>query len=168
MTAPDQCCINVKKLLSIKRRPHMTLNVKVKCWNRDCFVVVGFVPDGAGGLAKLRIARREGRALIYAGRVGTGWDHKTARAVRGALAPLAPSTSPLTKPIKKRDTTWVEPRFDAEITVTDAGWCGTRRSNVSLLELHRAAPITWAKRLSPRGPLGMPNPHKGGAEEKPA
>jgi hypothetical protein len=24
MTAPDQCCINVKKLLSIKRRPHMT------------------------------------------------------------------------------------------------------------------------------------------------
>ena len=24
MTAPDQCCINVKKLLSIRRRPHMT------------------------------------------------------------------------------------------------------------------------------------------------
>jgi bifunctional non-homologous end joining protein LigD len=37
--------------------------VKVKCWNRDRFVVVGFVPDGAGGLAKLRLARREGRAF---------------------------------------------------------------------------------------------------------
>jgi hypothetical protein len=24
MTAPDQCCINVKKLLSMRRRPHMT------------------------------------------------------------------------------------------------------------------------------------------------
>ena len=24
MTAPDQCCINVKKLLPIRRRPHMT------------------------------------------------------------------------------------------------------------------------------------------------
>jgi hypothetical protein len=24
MTAPDQCCISVKKLLSIRRRPHMT------------------------------------------------------------------------------------------------------------------------------------------------
>ena len=24
MTAPDQCCINVRKLLSIRRRPHMT------------------------------------------------------------------------------------------------------------------------------------------------
>jgi hypothetical protein len=26
MTAPDQCCINVKRLLSIRRRPHMTLS----------------------------------------------------------------------------------------------------------------------------------------------
>jgi bifunctional non-homologous end joining protein LigD len=98
--------------------------VKVKCWNLDRFVVVGFVPDGAGGLSKLRLARREGRALIYTGRVGTGWDHKTARAVRAALAPLARPTSPLTTPIRKRDTTWVEPRYDAEVTdadITDDG-----------------------------------------------
>jgi ATP-dependent DNA ligase len=93
--------------------------VKVKCWKRDRFVVVGFVPDGAGGLAKLRLARREGRKLIYAGRVGTGWDHKTARAIRRALEPLARSTSPLTTPIRKRDTTWVEPRYDAEVTYAD-------------------------------------------------
>jgi bifunctional non-homologous end joining protein LigD len=93
--------------------------VKVKCWKRDLFVVVSFVPDGAGGLAKLRLARREARALVYAGRVGTGWDHKTARAVRAALAPLARSTSPLSKSIKKKDTTWVEPRYDAEVTYAD-------------------------------------------------
>jgi len=93
--------------------------IKVKCWNRDRFVVIGFVPDGAGGLAKLRLARREGRKLIYVGRVGTGWDHKTARAVRAALAPLARPTSPLTTPIRKRDTTWVEPRYDAEVTYAD-------------------------------------------------
>ena len=59
--------------------------------------------DGGGGLAKLRLARREGRTLIYAGRVGTGWDHKTARAIRRALEPLARSTSPLTTPIKKKE-----------------------------------------------------------------
>jgi hypothetical protein len=28
MTAPDQCCINVKKLLSMRRRPHMTDTVE--------------------------------------------------------------------------------------------------------------------------------------------
>jgi len=42
-----------------------------------------------------------------------------ARTVREALTPLARPTSPLSKPIKKRDTTWVEPRFDAEITYAD-------------------------------------------------
>ena len=53
----------------------------------------GFAPDGAGGLAKLRLARWEGDKLVYAGRVGTGWDHKTAREIRSALAPLARTTS---------------------------------------------------------------------------
>jgi len=93
--------------------------LKVKCWRRDRFVVVGFVPEGSAGILKLRLARREGGALIYAGRVGTGWDHKTAHAIRCALEPLARSMSPLTAPVKKRDTIWVEPRFDAEITYLD-------------------------------------------------
>jgi bifunctional non-homologous end joining protein LigD len=62
--------------------------IKVKCWNRDRFVVVGFVLDGAGGLA-------------------------------AALAPLARSTSPLSKSIKKKDTTWVDPRYNAEIMYAD-------------------------------------------------
>jgi bifunctional non-homologous end joining protein LigD len=93
--------------------------LKVKCWRRDRFVVVGFVPEGANGILKLRLARREGSALIYVGRVGTGWDHKTAAAIRCALEPLARPMSPLTVPVKKRDTTWVETRFDAEITYSE-------------------------------------------------
>ena len=90
--------------------------IKVKSWKRERFLVVGFVPEGSGGLLKLRLARREGRALIYVGRVGTGWDRETAREIRRMLAPIVRPTSPLAKPIKKADTTWVEPRFDAEIT----------------------------------------------------
>jgi bifunctional non-homologous end joining protein LigD len=110
----------VSKLVSAPYRSGRTEAwVKVKCWNLDRFVVVGFVPDGAGGLSKLRLARRDGRTLVYAGRVGTGWDHKTARAIRRELEPLARSTPPLTTPIKKRDTTWVEPRYDAEIMYAD-------------------------------------------------
>jgi bifunctional non-homologous end joining protein LigD len=93
--------------------------LKVKCWRRDRFVVVGFVPEGASGILKLRLARREGGALIYIGRVGTGWDHKTAAAIRRALEPLARPMPALTVPVKKRDTTWVEPRFDAEITYSE-------------------------------------------------
>jgi bifunctional non-homologous end joining protein LigD len=89
--------------------------LKVKCWRRDRFVVVGSVPEGSSGILKLRLARREGGGLIYAGRVGTGWDRQTAHAVRRTLEPLARPISPLTVLVKKRDTTWVEPRFDAEL-----------------------------------------------------
>jgi bifunctional non-homologous end joining protein LigD len=98
--------------------------LKVKCWKRERFVVIGFVPEGSAGLLKLRLARREGRDLVYVGRVGTGWDRKTAGEIRRVLEPLARPTTPLAKPLKKRDTTWVEPRFDAEITyaeITDDG-----------------------------------------------
>jgi len=98
--------------------------LKVKCWKREHFVVIGFVPEGSSGLLKLRLARREGRELVYVGRVGTGWDRKTAGEIRRVLEPLARPTAPLAKPLKKQDTTWVEPRFDAEITyaeITDNG-----------------------------------------------
>jgi bifunctional non-homologous end joining protein LigD len=57
--------------------------------------------------------------ICYVGRVGTGWDREAAREIRRALQPLARSTAPLTKPLKKADTTWVEPRFDAEIAYAE-------------------------------------------------
>jgi bifunctional non-homologous end joining protein LigD len=93
--------------------------LKVKCVKRERFVVVGFAPEGPSGIAKLRLARREGRGLVYVGRVGTGWDRKTAAAIRRALAPLARPTCPLAKPIKRADTTWVEPRFEANVAYTE-------------------------------------------------
>jgi bifunctional non-homologous end joining protein LigD len=93
--------------------------LKVKCWKRERFVVIGFVPEGSSGLLKLRLARREGRELVYVGRVGTGWDRKTAGDIRRVLESLARPTPPLAKPLKKQDTTWVEPRIDAEITCAE-------------------------------------------------
>jgi bifunctional non-homologous end joining protein LigD len=92
---------------------------KTKCWQVGRFVVVGFAPDGMGGLAKLRLAHREGGKLVYAGRVGTGWDYRTARDIRSVLAPLARQTCPLAKALRKRDTTWVEPRYEAEVAYAD-------------------------------------------------
>jgi bifunctional non-homologous end joining protein LigD len=93
--------------------------IKVKCRKRERFAVVGFVPEGSAGMLKLRLARREQGALIYVGRVGTGWDRDTARDIRRALEPLARPTSPLAKPLRKVDTTRVEPRFDAEIAYAE-------------------------------------------------
>jgi bifunctional non-homologous end joining protein LigD len=74
---------------------------------------------GLRGPLKLRLARREPAGLIYVGRVGTGWDRKTALDVRRALEPLVRPTSPLPKALRKADTIWVEPRLDAEITYAE-------------------------------------------------
>jgi ATP-dependent DNA ligase len=49
---------------------------------------------------------------------------KSAAAIRRPVEPLARATCPLAKRIKRADTTWVEPRFEAEITyaeITDDG-----------------------------------------------
>jgi bifunctional non-homologous end joining protein LigD len=92
---------------------------KVKSWKRERFAVIGFVPEGSRGLLKLRLARLEDGALVYVGRVGTGWDRETAREIRLALAPLVRPSAPLAKPVEKADTTWVEPRFDAEIAYAE-------------------------------------------------
>jgi bifunctional non-homologous end joining protein LigD len=93
--------------------------LKIKCLTRDRFVVVGFAPEGSAGILKLRLARRDRGHLVYVGRVGTGWDHKTATAIRRALEPLARPTCPLTKVIKRADTIWVDPHYEAEIVYAD-------------------------------------------------
>jgi ATP-dependent DNA ligase len=92
---------------------------------RERFVVVGFAPEGGGGLVKLRLARRDGSALIYVGRVGAGSGRKSAFEIRRVLTPLSRATCPLVRPIKRADTVWVQPRFEAEVV-----W---RRSSVGCM-----------------------------------
>jgi hypothetical protein len=53
--------------------------VKVKCWNLDRFVVVGFVPDGAGGPQSY--ALRDARAAR--------WSMQAASEPDGTTRPLA-------------------------------------------------------------------------------
>jgi bifunctional non-homologous end joining protein LigD len=102
-------------------------------------VVIGFAPEGGGGLTKLRLARREGRALVYVGRVGTGWDRKGAVEIRRVLTPLATAACPLARPIKRADTVWVQPRYEAEVVFTEITTDGMLRQP-SLQALITASP----------------------------
>lgn len=42
--------------------------LKVKCLRRERFVVIGFAPESGGGIAKLRLARQDGRAGLRGAR----------------------------------------------------------------------------------------------------
>ena len=88
--------------------------VKVKCVQQDIFTIVGVVSDGSA-VAALHLARREGKSLVYVGKVGTGFSRKVARELHQVLAPLAIEKPPVATPVRNAKTMWVRPQYQAEI-----------------------------------------------------
>ena len=98
--------------------------IKTLCRKRDTFPVVGFIPAQPKSVAALYLGRREGGALLYAGKAGTGFTFETARMLRQLLEPLAVRKSPLTKPVRKPKATWVKPDVFVDVqyrTITPDG-----------------------------------------------
>lgn len=91
---------------------------KVKVVQKGKFPVVGFIKDPTG-IAALYLGKKEGKELMYMGKVGTGWSRTTSRKLRDALDTVVSPKQKLTKPIKKPKATWVEPKFYADIEYRD-------------------------------------------------
>ena len=101
----------------------------MKCLNREEFVVVGFTDPGGSRTAfgALLVATRDDAdaPLRYAGKVGTGFDERTLRALHARLKPLERKTVPVEKASARgvaRGVHWVEPQLVAEIAYTE--WTG--------------------------------------------
>jgi len=100
--------------------------MKAKCRLRQEFVVGGYSePAGArSGLGALLLGVYADGALRYCGRVGTGFDDKTLRALRRRLDALTTDTAPFTSPLpaeaKRGRVHWVKPQI--VIDVEFAGW----------------------------------------------
>jgi bifunctional non-homologous end joining protein LigD len=85
---------------------------------RATFPVIGFVKD-LTGVAGLYLGKREGKELVYMGKVGTGGSRTTYSQIRKQLDTVVSPKSKLTKAIKKPKATWVEPFFTAEVEYRD-------------------------------------------------
>jgi bifunctional non-homologous end joining protein LigD len=99
--------------------------LKIKCGNREEFVIIGFSDPGGSrkgfGSLLLGYHDRDG-TLRYAGRVGTGFDHAMLGELRKTLDRLARKTRPVAampKSAAVRDVHWVEPKLVAEIGFTE-------------------------------------------------
>ncbi len=94
--------------------------IKSKCSSRQEFVIAGFVPstvarDMVGSLA---LGYWQDGALVYAGRVGTGFSNAVARDLHARLAPLARKSPPFAGKLDadaRRGVTWVKPELVAEV-----------------------------------------------------
>lgn len=95
--------------------------IKTKCSDRQEFVVAGFAPSTADkhSIGALILGVYNGDRLIYAGRTGTGFTHKTARDLYRTFKPLVRSKPPFDAvPAEERGVrtpVWLEPRLVAEI-----------------------------------------------------
>ncbi len=91
---------------------------KIKAVQTGKFPVVGFVKDPSG-VAALYLGRREGKELVYMGKVGTGWSRTTSAKIRRALDTVVSPKSRLSKQLKKPKATWVEPDYFADVEYRD-------------------------------------------------
>ena len=94
--------------------------LKVKCRNREEFVVVGFTdPERSRqGFGALLIGYYDPQgSLRYAGRVGTGFNTAQLVELRKRLDAIARSeaTVALPKGVSRKGTHWIEPRLVAEV-----------------------------------------------------
>jgi bifunctional non-homologous end joining protein LigD len=99
--------------------------LKVKCLKRQEFVVVGFTdPEGSRvGLGALLLGVHDkSGGLLYAGKVGTGFDQKLLRDLRKRLEKIERKTPAFKNPprgAEARRSHWVEPKLVAEIAFTE-------------------------------------------------
>ncbi len=98
--------------------------LKVKCKSRQEFVIVGFTdPAGArSGFGALLLGYYEEKSLVFAGKVGTGFDEATLLALHRELGKIERPRSPLDRGIelaRRQGVHWVEPRLVAEVGFTE-------------------------------------------------
>ena len=113
----------VSKRIDAPYRGTRTRNwVKVKCTLRQEFVILGWTPSSARGrpFASLLLGQWEGDALVYKGRVGTGFDGDLLADLARRMAAIARKTAPADVPrAMARGVRWVEPKLVAEVAFTE-------------------------------------------------
>jgi bifunctional non-homologous end joining protein LigD len=96
--------------------------LKVKCGREQELVIGGYTePRGTRtGFGALLLGVYDGDRLVYAGKVGTGFDRATLGELMARMALLQRSTSPFAAgdPPRLR-TTWIEPELVAQVGFTE-------------------------------------------------
>ena len=96
--------------------------LKFKCVRDQEFVVGGYTaPKGSRvELGALLLGYHDGRDLVYAGKVGTGFDDATLRNLHERLSAIERDTPPFTRGLKhEAGARWVQPKLVAQIGFTE-------------------------------------------------
>jgi DNA ligase D-like protein (predicted ligase) len=126
--------------------------LKLKCEAGQELVVGGFTePAGSRiGFGALLLGYHQDGALRYAGKVGTGYDTATLRALRARLDAIEVGRPPFGEPVRERGAHWVRPELVAQVAFTEWTRDGRLRHPryLGLREDRRAGDVV---RETPRG-----------------
>ena len=96
--------------------------LKFKCVRDQEFVIGGYTaPKGSRiGFGALLVGYYDGRDLVYAGKVGTGFDDATLRKLHKRLSAIEQDRSPFTRGlVREAGTHWVQPELVAQVGFTE-------------------------------------------------
>ncbi|WP_369805119.1 non-homologous end-joining DNA ligase [Mycobacterium sp. IS-836] len=102
-----------------RRSPHW---LKFKCVRDQEFVIGGYTsPKGSRiELGALLLGYHDGRDLVYAGKVGTGFDEATLHSLHERLSPIEQDAPPFTRGlVRENSARWVRPELVAQIGFTE-------------------------------------------------
>jgi bifunctional non-homologous end joining protein LigD len=129
--------------------------LKSKCDHRQEFVIIGYSdPQGSRqGFGSLLLGYHQGDELVYAGRVGTGFDVRLLGDLHRQLKSHARKTASVKLPggVRSGDVHWVEPALVGEVRF--AGWTrdGVLR-HPAFIALRTDKPATEIVRETPMQP----------------
>jgi bifunctional non-homologous end joining protein LigD len=89
--------------------------VKRTCRERDTFVLVGVAYKQRNKFDGIYLGRREGKQVLYAGKVENGFDDDDEKKLAALTEQLKTRTQPLTKKIKKPKAVWLKPEVLVDV-----------------------------------------------------
>ena len=155
--------------------------LKIKCGHRQEFVIGGWSRSDKGrGFASLLLGYYEGDKLVYAGRVGTGFDTAEIARLSDRMAAMvldAPAFAEVPREAR-RGATWVRPELVCEVAYTEftpdghlrhPSYLGLRADKAAGdVVLEQAAPAPSALQAPPpKGEEGASPPPLGEVAAKP-
>jgi bifunctional non-homologous end joining protein LigD len=144
--------------------------LKVKCLKQQEFVIGGYSkPAGSRvGFGALLLGYYEKGALVYAGRVGTGFTTQSLRDLTAQLKKLRIDATPFDNPptgSQRRGVTWVKPELVAEVEFTE--WTSDGRlRHPSFLGLREDKPARQIVREIPKSPAALDSTSKNGTMKR--
>jgi bifunctional non-homologous end joining protein LigD len=96
--------------------------IKLKCRQRQDFVIGGYTAPGGSrqGFGAILVGYYDAQGrLVYAGKVGTGFDEALLASLSARFSSLKRKESPFARPPGEKKVTWLQPKLVCEVAYTE-------------------------------------------------